>query len=63
MTELADIKIAPSAGERTKLHVANTPAANAIAKMLYPAAHQRFCTIYLYVARLSDTMRGTSRDG
>ena len=42
MTVLADINIAPTAGESTTPRDARTPAASGIATTLYPAAHQRF---------------------
>jgi ubiquinone/menaquinone biosynthesis C-methylase UbiE len=44
-TVLADMRTAPTAGCSTMPWPASTPAASGIAKMLYPAAHQRFCTI------------------
>ena len=42
MTVLADIRIAPTAGESTMPRLASNPAASGMATMLYPAAHQRF---------------------
>ena len=39
---LSDIRTAPMAAGSTMPHGANAPAARGIAKMLYPAAHQRF---------------------
>src|SRR5699024_4667790 len=43
------IKIAPTAGLKIIPIGANTPAANGIATILYPDAHHKFCTIFLYV--------------
>jgi len=40
------IKIAPTAGMSMIPIGANTPAANGIAAMLYPAAHHKFYTIF-----------------
>src|SRR6185312_9808768 len=45
---LSDISTAPAAGDSTTPIGASTPAASGMATMLYPAAHQRFCTILLY---------------
>src|SRR5690606_26294229 len=45
MMVLSDMSTAPAAGESTMPRDASTPAASGIATMLYPAAHQRFCTI------------------
>ena len=46
ITVLSDISTAPNAGESTMPIGANTPPASGIATTLYPAAHQRFCTIF-----------------
>src|SRR5699024_8434987 len=43
------IKIAPTAGLKIIPNGANTPPANGIATILYPDAHHKFCTIFLYV--------------
>ena len=45
MMVLKDIRSAPTAGESTMPQFANTPAANGMATMLYPAAHHRFWII------------------
>lgn len=44
-----DITTAPTAGLNTNPTPAKIPAANGIAKILYPAPHQRFSTILRYV--------------
>ena len=59
---LNNINTAPSAGPSTSHHRSRTPAAMKIARMLQPAAHQRFGTIFRKVAPLSAMMRGTSRE-
>ena len=46
MTVLADMRTAANAGGSRMPCLARTPAANGIATMLYPAAHQRFCIIF-----------------
>ncbi len=61
MTVEADISTAPQAGLSTMPAEESTPAASGIATMLYPAAHQRFCTILRYVARARSTIAATSR--
>src|SRR5699024_8563644 len=43
------IKTAPTAGLKTIPIGAKTPAANGMAKMLYPVAHHKFWTIFRYV--------------
>src|SRR5699024_2725230 len=43
------IKMAPTAGLKTIPIGANTPAANGMTTILYPDAHHKFCTIFLYV--------------
>ena len=45
MILLGDVGTAPMAGERTILDGASTPAANGIATMSEPAAHQRLCAL------------------
>jgi hypothetical protein len=45
MIVLKDISSAPTAGESRIPQFANTPAANGMATMLYPAAHHRFWII------------------
>jgi hypothetical protein len=60
-TVLADIRTAPMAGVRRMPQAASTPATRGIAKMLQPAVHQRFCTIFRYVARESAMILGMSR--
>ena len=47
ITVLKLIKTAPIAGLKTIPTPDKTPAANGNAIMLYPAAHQRFCFIFL----------------
>ena len=46
ITVLRDISTAPIAGDSTIPRPARTPAASGMATTLYPAAHQRFCTIF-----------------
>ena len=45
MIVLADMSTAPAAGDMTSPQWDKTPAARGMAMTLYPAAHQRFCTI------------------
>jgi hypothetical protein len=46
MIVLADMSTAPAAGDMTSPQRDRTPAARGMAMTLYPAAHQRFCTIF-----------------
>src|SRR5699024_8066629 len=56
------IKTAPTAGLRIIPIGAKTPAANGIAKILYPEAHHKFCTILRYVF-LDKSIRSTTSLG